>query len=339
MNKKFLKLGVILFFVVASIIGLIVVISINAGNKEVDTMPYMLQEGCQILESDIQKGMVIKDTYGNEWVWIPVPKTTVFITAKNSDDYINIEKDIKEYTKNYRELKYNDDALEYKDLKEKTLKSIYTYGGFWVSRYEIGNTEIRKYEDLIDAEPLSQPNKYVYNFVTFQQAQELASKISNGEYESNLMFGFQWDLICKFIEKNGYMSNGEKITEAMINRNSSNWGNYYTATFTINNGEYSTDYGKEYKKVEKDETKTQYKYYLLTTGASEENRVCNLYDFAGNVTEWTLEETIVAKKVWKTIRDGNFYFNYGGNDPVSGRYMVTDTSSKASYGFRVCCIK
>ena len=52
-----------------------------------------------------------------------------------------------------------------------------------------------------------------------------------------------------------------------------------------------------------------------------------------------MEETIVDNRVWKTIRDGNFYFNYGGNDPVSGRYMVSDTSAKASYGFRVVCVK
>ena len=186
---------------------------------------------------------------------------------------------------------------------------------------------------------MSQQNKYVYNYTTFDQAKELASKISNGEYESNLMFGFQWDLICKFIEKYGYMSNGEKITERMISSNSSMWGNYYTSTFTINNGEYSIDYGKEYIKVENDKIKKEYKYYLLTTGAVEAHKICNLYDFAGNTTEWTLEETVVDNRVWQTIRDGNFYFNYGGNDPVSGRYMVSDTSAKASYGFRVVCVK
>lgn len=304
-----------------------------------DTAPYLLQEGCEVLESDIDKGMVIKDSYGNEWVWISVPKTEVFLTTKNVNDLENIEKDIKLYTKNYTDFKYTDDIDEYKELKEKTLKSIYTYGGFWVSRYEIGNTEIRQMGDAINSEPLSQQNKYVYNYVTLEQAKELAARISGGEYESNLMFGFQWDLICKFIEKNGYMSNGEKITERMISSNSSMWGNYYTSTFTINNGEYSVDYGKKYIKVEMDEIKKEYKYYLLTTGAAEAHKVCNLYDFAGNTTEWTLEETVVDNRVWQTIRDGNFYFNYGGNDPVSGRYMVSDTSAKASYGFRVVCVK
>ena len=42
---------------------------------------------------------------------------------------------------------------------------------------------------------------------------------------------------------------------------------------------------------------------------------------------------------WNIIRDGNFYFNYGGNDPVSGRYIISPNSSNASYGFRISCIK
>ena len=333
MRKKWI-IGISIIAVLIVLIVIVFVIHKHMANKIVpDTLPYLLQENCEILESDIEKGMTIKDSYGNEWVWISVPKSEVFLTAKN------IEKDILEYTKAYAEEKYTDNIEEYKDLKKKTLKSIYTYGGFWISRYEIGNSEIREAGQDINAEPVSKQDKYVYNYVDFEQAKELADKISNSEYESNLMFGFQWDLVCKFIEKHGYMKNGRKITERMISSNSSTWGNYYTSMFNINRGEYSLDYGKTYVKVEQEIVKKGYKYYLLTTGASEQNKICNIYDFAGNATEWTLQEIEISGRKWQTLRDGNFYFNYGGNDPVSGHYMVSNTSNKASYGFRVACVK
>ena len=84
--------------------------------------------------------------------------------------------------------------------------------------------------------------------------------------------------------------------------------------------------------------KKSYKNLLLTTGASERNKTCNIYDFAGNVSEWTLE-SVKYEKDWSVIRDGSFYFNYGGNDPANGRYRLDKNSSSSSYGFRVMCIK
>ena len=112
-----------------------------------------------VLENNANKGIVIKDKNNNEWVWIEVPKTIVFqnltidITNElTEENYKDIQKSLEDYAKTYREgafgqNKYwNDEwyngcglSLEkYTELYQKVLKSIYTYGGFWIRRYEVG---------------------------------------------------------------------------------------------------------------------------------------------------------------------------------------------------------
>lgn len=338
------KIFIIMLIVIICLLAVAsFLIFLNKKESNQDTFPYLLDENCEIIESDVSKGMTIKDKYGNEWVWISVPKTEVFKNAKDDKDYKNIEADIKEYTKEYSSEEYSDieNAEEYESFKQKTLSSIYKYGGFWISRYEIGSEKVRNTKDAELTECFSKQDMYVYNYVTFNQAQKLAKRISNNSYISNLLFGFQWDLVCKFIEINGYTKDNEKINGEMVYSNSSLWGNYYTSSFIIDRGKYSENYGEDYLDVKKNYEKRAYKNILLTTGASEQNKTCNIYDFAGNVSEWTLEKSNIHENndKWNTIRDGNFYFNYGGNDPVSGRYMIDTNSSSSSYGFRVSCIK
>ncbi len=56
----------------------------NAGNlpSTEETTPYMPDEKSKIIEnSDLETGLVVADKNNNEWVWIVVPKTTVFKTA------------------------------------------------------------------------------------------------------------------------------------------------------------------------------------------------------------------------------------------------------------------
>ncbi len=339
MNKRKLTISIIVLLFVCSII--IFYKSKKDITIEVDeTYPYLLSPNCEILVEDSKQGMTIKDEYQNEWVWIEVPKSKVFLTAQNEEDYNNIEKDIKEYTKSYSLEEYEDNCDEepYQKIKQRTLMSIYQYGGFWISRYEIGTDQIRNSKNAPVTEGRSQPDLYVYNYVTIKQAQEIAMKISEQSYTSNLLFGFQCDLVCKFIEENGYCKERGKITKDMIIGNSSSWGNYYSSSFEINNGKYSENNGNDYQDSSTIKQKKAYKNLLLTTGASERNKTCNIYDFAGNVSEWTLE-SVKYEKDWSVIRDGSFYFNYGGNDPANGRYRLDKNSSSSSYGFRVMCIK
>ena len=52
--------------------------------------------------TDETKGIVMVDSKGNEWVWVEVPKTTVFTTATSDTDYENIKTDLISYVTDYR---------------------------------------------------------------------------------------------------------------------------------------------------------------------------------------------------------------------------------------------
>ena len=102
-----------------------------------------------VVEADASKGIVIKDKNNNEWVWIEVPKTTVFsgltIDTTNTlteQNYTDIKNKLIAYATTYREGKagqglnwtdewYNGCGMasdEYKTAYQKMLKSVYTYG-------------------------------------------------------------------------------------------------------------------------------------------------------------------------------------------------------------------
>ena len=57
----------------------------------------------KVIENDLSKGIVIKDSKNNEWVWVVVPKTEVFTTAKSASEYNNIKADLIAYATDYRE--------------------------------------------------------------------------------------------------------------------------------------------------------------------------------------------------------------------------------------------
>ena len=207
-----------------------------------------MPSGATVVEGDATKGIVIKDSKNNEWVWVEVPKTTVFTTATSDSDYDNIKTDLITYATDYRQGSASqscswtdewydgcgvEDSTTYTTMYNKMLSSVYTNGGFWISRYEIGDgtsTEsntTRTSSSGITGTAVSQANQIPYNYVTCSQAQTLASGMSTDSSKtSSLLFGIQWDLTCKFIEEK------TDLELADINSDSTSWGNYYNSTIT-----------------------------------------------------------------------------------------------------------
>ncbi len=245
---------------------------------------------------------------------------------------------------------------EYYALKKKMLKSIYQNGGFWIGRYEAGidgklNSEVVDTLDTAAATPrtssststsvnaVSQQNKYPYNYVTCSQAQELASQMpTSGGLTSSLMFGVQWNLVCKFLETE------KSLNQSKIKSNSSSWGNYNNALFTINSGEYTSSPDKGYWTKCSGNTKKLIGSKLLTTGASTKNTdeipegrdrncVLNIYDFAGNEWEWTLEMTTNPRS--PCCSRGGSYANDGDKFRASDRSLEIPTATDSKYSFRV----
>ena len=63
-----------------------------------DTKPYLPGSNfSQVKGTDLSTGLVVTDGT-NYWVWIEVPKTTVFTTATSETDYTNIETNLETYT-------------------------------------------------------------------------------------------------------------------------------------------------------------------------------------------------------------------------------------------------
>ena len=311
-------------------------------------------------EDSIDDGLVITDGYGNEYVWVEVPRTetvyptaTINITEFDENAYTKIENDLHTYTEAYRNnTNYNDvyakdtatgwfkDATEYNEAKQKMLKSVYQNGGFWVGRYEAGIEVNRTSEGEATVLPLSKENLYPYTYATRTQAKVLSEKVESGSYTSSLLFGVQWDLVLKYIETKNSSQKSNLLT------NSTTIGNYYNSKFTLNRGKfaqynvlsswYNFDSGEKSNLVEKSQKKEQSSDengILLTTGATEATKLQNIYDMAGNVWEWTLEKTSRDDGPC-TVRGGNF--GYDGLDySASSRDSTVTSGSHSGIGFRI----
>ena len=300
-----------------------------------------------VVEADANKGIVIKDSNNNEWVWIEVPKTTVFsgltIDTTNTlteQNYTDIKNKLIAYATTYRD-SWTDEyysgcgmtSEEYTAAYQKMLKSVYTYGGFWIGRYEAGiegttteTTNARSYHSniVIGSSPkaISQKDAIPYNYVYCSEAQALAKEMTpNSNYTSSLMFGIQWDLVCKYLEVKG------KLAIADIKSDSSTWGNYSNVSRTISSNKAKQ--GSSWTSITGTKPASS---VLLTTGASNETNKMNIYDFAGNEWEWTLEKT--SDSILPCANRGGNYDYSGSGDPASSRGSLSTTYSGNDIGFR-----
>ena len=241
-----------------------------------DTVPYYPDDTFEKdPDTNLNDGLVIRDSNGNEYVWIEVPKslyadssyntktTTADQKPTKSTDYDKIEYCLHKYTDYYRRNKYDGTTLtdytdtycsdattgltsaQYTDLKQKMLKSVYENGGFWVGRYEAGITTNRTAKGDVTVAPISKAGTvdtpvYPYIYVTCNQAQTVANMLTTNDYTSSLLFGVQWDLVLKHIEvKEVAKGTALATTQNALRSNSTSWGNYRDAGFIINRGKYA----------------------------------------------------------------------------------------------------
>ena len=250
---------------------------------------------------------------------------------------------------------------EYKETYQKMIKSVYKNGGFWIGRYEagiegttgtdeaslkLGRTSSSARIDIATSpKAISKKDAIPYNYVTCSEAQKLAKEMTpDNSKTSSLLFGIQWDLVCKFLEVRG------GVPQADINEDSGKWGNYYNVEIPItssnaksaymyyNNSDEKYYFSNEWTKMTEatkqaiTDVKAENRI-LLSTGASEKTKILNIYDFAGNEWEWTLEHATAKTDHPRSSRGGDFSIDSSGY-PASGRYNTDTTGAYLGYSYR-----
>lgn len=300
----------------------------NTGSlpKAPGTRPYLpSSDYSQVAGTDLDSGLVITDSLGNEYVWVEVPKlASIYQTAGiqikdfTDEEYTKIENDLHTYTATYRagtvfKDEYSADAStgltseKYNELKKNMLKSVYQNGGFYIGRYEAGIDNKRTSHTSVTALTVSsQPHKYPLNYITCSEAQTLASKVATGQRTSSLMFGVQWDLVLKYIETKAVAQGTElSAIQQLLTQSSNSWGNYNGSQYSITNpsAQYSLNSGSTWYLAPYNKTSSG--KVFLTTGANSTFAKQNIFDLGGNVWEWTLENTTNADNAC-ALRGGSF---------------------------------
>lgn len=253
-------------------------------------------------------GLVIEDELGNQFVWVPCPVD--FDLSK-----IKVEENIIDGC-------YN----------ENEFLQLINYGGFYISRYEAGipeniQTNIKEFStqtNNVEGIPISQKAKIPWNFIEWNKAKKNATKMyTNKNVESDLPTVKQWEHILIWLD------NDEKIN---LN-DSSSYGNYSNVNFNFT-GYYSEDYGKTYKYAE-DKNKS-INNMILSTGATERNKTKNIYDLAGNVSEF-MDKYRIIDSIDNKLKE--HYFIAGGYYDNIGRYSISCfdniANANSSQGFRM----
>lgn len=276
--------------------------------KDVNGEQVPIPEGYIVSENSdeniVNKGLVISDSRGNEYVWI----SCTVNSSSNKLQYKRTEWGVeKDGTDNSRAIK---DELTLKDIdvtysktdtdngiNEEISKeivaqinaekeSIKKYGGYYIGRYEVG-------KDNKTAVIKAEQEPYVN--IKWSKAYELAKGIGGGEGATTyLCSSYSWDTAINFIQN----TTGKNYATSIIGFNG-NWKSQ----------EVKDSSGKVIKPVNTAQR--------LNTGLT--TALCNIYDMGGNVGEFTTElnpgtsETVVLRGGYNyNLPAGNRWDSYSG---------------------------
>ncbi len=244
-----------------------------------------LPGGFHYVGGDIETGLVISDktgdtldssgvNMGNQFVWIPV---------SGEADLTRTEFDRTTgqptaglgtgYTEPYAK-GYSTEKSEYDTMKAQVLK----YGGFYIGRFEAGVNSTTLRTGVTTAKPVvCKKGVAPYNYVPWGKAMNDASEI---EGKSG----------AAYLAKSMYANS-----------------NSVTSTLT-----YGCEWDAMCRYIGDSQRTTPKKSGPELTGSVATDVSKNIYDLAGNCSEWTMEAYSTYARV---LRGGNFYSAY----PVSNR--------------------
>ena len=284
--------------------------------KDVNGEQVPIPEGYIVSENSdeniVNKGLVISDSRGNEYVWISCTvdsssnklqyKRTEWGVEKDGTDNSRAIKDeltLKDIDVTYSK-KDTDNGINEEISKEIVAQinaekeSIKKYGGYYIGRYEVG-------KDNKTAVIKAEQEPYVN--IKWSKAYELAKGIGGGEGATTyLCSSYSWDTAINFIQN----TTGKNYATSIIGFNG-NWKSQ----------EVKDSSGKVIKPVNTAQR--------LNTGLT--TALCNIYDMGGNVGEFTTElnpgtsETVLLR--------GDYY-----NNTPAGYRWDDGSGAYSGYGFR-----
>jgi len=152
-------------------------ITLNYENQSYNT-PY-IPKGFHYIEGTWDSGYTIEDSNGNQYVWIPC-------TNSKTNEITKLQK--KDFSYNPYILSSKCYDNEFKDFINSALK----YGGFYVSKFEIG-----KENDL----PVSKKNVPIWNNITPIDASQIVNSMYSNIDNLNceLLNGYAYDTMISWI--------------------------------------------------------------------------------------------------------------------------------------------
>ena len=253
---------------------------------------------------------VSKELEGNQFVWVPVEKPDLF---QRYDGYRNngsgtTLQGAKDGCQEPASNAASWETTEYNSMRTSVINN----KGFYVARYEASEgtgESTGKVQSKAGAMPWGDIpwGTSMTEIGTTGAVYRAQNMYNDSEHAvtSTLIYGVQWDAIMNWIDSN---YSKEKGTCNSFVSNSTGQGNY-----------------------NEDENTNSWKNNLTSCGSSDDYRVKNIYDLAGNVFEWTMEALSTDARVF---RGG--YFSYSGSEyPVSGRGGDYPDGNDECVGFRV----
>ena len=278
-----------------------------------------------VADKELDKGKenVRRDLAGNQWVWVPVEtpsslyttvtegvalsgSTGVKTTKYTNSAIISGQTRVKPGdTSNYREpdlvLGSDGTSYDYANYATAGFSSLANMAETMKSDYEemIASLEkykgfyIGRYELTANGEKTGATQTNVNWYTLYKNCKTLAV---GSKVKTRMIWGLQWDATCN------WLSNSDP---AYSITDSSTWGNYSNNT--------ADGHGRP-----------------QNTGFSESWKANNIYDFAGNRSEWTQEADSASFRAYR----GGYYDGSGSVGPASSRYYDNPTSTYSYRGSR-----
>ena len=240
-------------------------------------------------ENTVEDGLVIIDSEGNEFVWIPVTREEEYVKKIGAYNCVNGE--WKKNSLDIEKIQIGDYlgvssilgkniGLEVSTQPEKDI--VVNAGGFYVGRYEAG-VEVN---DVIDwgenPKIVVKKNVQPARNIGFPEAMRIANQwIVKDDVQSGLITGTEWDVMCEFVDW------------AIADEYERKWGNFmdvksdvftgFSSNGNTNNWIQRSDWIKKDDKKNIDVSCAVFPCGVFRTEDGRDTARRNIYDIAGNL--------------------------------------------------------